>query len=83
MIRWGHAGSVVPWLSFSLKGSYSVPKGAAIAFDPVGSPGHLDDSVFWELTRIMSGRLVEIIVIVKENVKPYRPRFRAALSSGT
>ena len=50
LIRWGHAGSVVPWLSFSLKDSFSIPKGAAIAFDPVGSPGHLDDPLRLEIT---------------------------------
>ena len=30
-------------LSFSLKGSYSISKGAATHLAPVGSPGRLDD----------------------------------------
>ena len=35
----------IPELSFSLKGSYSMPKGAAMCAAPIGSPRPLDDSL--------------------------------------
>ena len=35
---------MIPQLSISLKGSYRMSKGAAMAPAPVGSPGRLDDA---------------------------------------